>query len=384
MTSLVGKIWRNGLEVACSLLPKDQNKVFCQSYGGRGFSDNPKPLAQELQKRGWTVYWAVKSQEDAASLPEGITPVPKGTGKEIYHRATSGVWIDNCRKWGHLRKSTHQCYVQTWHGFPLKRIEGDASEALDPEYLNAAKADSKMADLFLSDSRFLTEIYRRAFWYEGEVLECGSPRNDILFEDHPELVEKVRKALGLPKQKKLLLYAPTFRKDRGLDVYDVDYKRCVKALEKRFGGSWLVLARLHPNVAERAAELALDPDYVVNASLYPDIQELYLASDGLLTDYSSTMFDFMNTRRPCFLYVNDLAAYRDDRNFTFDLEKLPFVRAEDNDELEKIILDYDANARMAAVDAFEQEFGIVENGTATQQVVEFLEKRREQFSGKQP
>jgi CDP-glycerol glycerophosphotransferase len=96
------------------------------------------------------------------------------------------------------------------------------------------------------------------------------------------------------------------------------------------------------------------------------------------------MFDFMNTRRPCFLYVNDLAAYRDDRNFTFDLEKLPFVRAEDNDELEKIILDYDANARMAAVDAFEQEFGIVENGTATQQVVEFLEKRREQFSGKQP
>ena len=104
----------------------------------------------------------------------------------------------------------------------------------------------------------------------------------------------------------------------------MDYARCVKALERRFGGEWLILAKLHPNIAEKASQLDLDPRYIVNASGYPDIQELYLACDGLVTDYSSVMFDYLITGKPCFLYVNDLAAYKADRNFTFDIDKLPF------------------------------------------------------------
>lgn len=374
--SVLRKIKRNGLCLLFSHFPKNQNKAFCQSYTGRGYSDSPKAIADELLSRGWEVYWAVKGEREAASLPEGVRPVTLGTAEEIYHRCTAGVWVDNCRKWGRLHKKSSQFYVQTWHGFPLKRIEGDAGDALGADYIEAAKADSQMADLFLSDSAFLTEIYRRAFWYGGEVLECGFPRNDILFGEHPELVKKVRDALGLPEQKKLLLYAPTFRKDRGLAAYDVDYERCVKALEQRFPGEWLILARLHPNVAEKAGELKLDPRYIVNASDYPDIQELYLASDALLTDYSSVMFDYLSTGKPCFLYVNDLAAYRDDRNFYYDLDKLPFARAENNEELETVILRFDEAAQKRREEAFRQEFGIRENGTAAKQTVDYLEQRR--------
>ena len=106
------------------------------------------------------------------------------------------------------------------------------------------------------------------------MLEEGFPRNDILARPHPELEEKVRRTLGLPAEKRLLLYAPTFRKDKGLEAYDMDYARCVKALERRFGGEWLILAKLHPNIAEKASQLDLDPRYIVNASGYPDIQEL--------------------------------------------------------------------------------------------------------------
>ena len=370
------KLTRNGLGLLFSLLPKDRKKVFCQSFIGRGYSDNPKPLAEELLRRGYSVYWTVKGEKEAASLPKEIHPVFLGTFGEIYHRATAGVWIDNCRKWGHLFKRPGQYYIQTWHGFPLKRIEGDAVEALDPEYVETAKKDSQMADLFLSDSRFLTEIYRRAFWYDGDILECGFPRNDLLFGEHPELAEKVRNALGLEQGKRLLLYAPTYRKDKGLSVYDVDYARCVKALEKRFGGEWLILARLHPNVAEKAAELKLPP-MVRNASDYPDIGELYLACDALLTDYSSSMFDFMNTGKPCFLYVNDLAAYENDRNFTFDLNLLPFSRVADNNALEESILSFEEGRQAEKVQEFRREFGMVEpTGNAAGKTIDHLEQRR--------
>ncbi len=374
--NVLSKVLRNTLWQIFSFLPKDQNKAVCQSYYGRGYSDSPKAIADELIKRGWKVYWVINKEGEATSLPEGVLPLMLDTPKAIYHLCTAGVWVDNSRKWAYTQKRGKTCYVQTWHGFPLKRIEGDAADALDSSYLTAAKKDSKMADLFLSDSKFLTEIYRRAFWYDGPVLECGFPRNDILTEDHPEIIERVRKALKIPGGKKLLLYAPTFRRDRGLSAYDVDYTRVVKALGSRFGGEWLILARLHPNVAERAKELALDPAYVVNASQYSDIQELYLASDALLTDYSSVMFDFLPTGRPGFLYVNDLAAYRDDRDFTLDLDKLPYSRAENNDELEKNILSFDSAQQEKAAEAFRREFGMVESGTAAKQTADYLEQRR--------
>ena len=367
---------RNGLWQVLSLLPKDRNKAVCQSYYGRGYSDSPKALADELLARGWKVYWTVKGEAEAASLPPGVVPVRVDSPRAIYHLCTAGAWVDNSRKWAYTQKRGATCYVQTWHGFPLKRIEGDAAGALPEDYLRAARKDSRMADLFLSNSRFLTEIYRRAFWFKGDVQEEGFPRNDMLAQPHPELSEKVRRALGLSGDKKLMLYAPTFRRDMGLAAYDMDYARCVRALGRRFGGEWLILAKLHPNVAEKAAQLDLDPRYVRNASDYPDIQELYLACDGLVSDYSSVMFDFMITGKPCFLYVKDLAAYRGDRNFYFDLDRLPFPRAEDNDQLEEALLGFDPQEQARRSQAFYQEFGIVESGAAASRAVDYLEQRR--------
>ena len=372
----LAKLIRNTLWQVLSFLPKNQNKAVCTSYYGRGYSDSPKAIAQELLSRGWQVCWTVKGPAEAAGLPPGVTPLRVDSPKAIWHQCTAGVWVDNARKWAYTQKRGKTCYVQTWHGFPLKRIEGDAADALPPDYLKAARKDSAMADLFLSDSDFLTGIYRRAFWYEGEILSCGFPRNDLLASPHPELAAQVRRSLDLPPDVRLALYAPTFRKDQSLAVYDMDYPRVVRALEERFGGKWLLLARLHPNIASRAAELDLDPAVIRNASDYPDIQELYVAADALLTDYSSVMFDYLNTGRPTFLYVNDLAAYRDDRNFTFDLEKLPFPRAETNDALAAAIRNYDESAQAAATQAFLAEFGIVRAGAAAAQTVDYLEQRR--------
>lgn len=359
-----------------SWLPKQSKKAVFQSFNGRGYSDSPKAIAEELLRRGgWKLYWVVKNPEESRSLPKGVQPVAMGSLAETFHLHTAGVWVDNCRKWGHLWKRPGQCYVQTWHGFPLKRIEGDAADALPEDYLQAAKRDSQMVDLFLSNSRFLTDIYRRGFWYDGEVLEQGFPRNDVLSQSHPEMGEKVRDALGLPAGKRLLLYAPTFRKDKGLAAYDMDYARLVKALEERFGGEWLILAKLHPNIAEKAAQMDLDPQIIRNASDYPDIQELYMACDAMVTDYSSVMFDYLITGKPCFLYVNDLAAYKGDRNFYFDIDKLPFARAEDNAQLEAAIRGFDPQEQARRVEEFCREFGIEESGDAAGKTVDYLEER---------
>lgn len=372
------KIKRNALWQLFSFLPKNKNKAVCQSFYGRGYCDSPKAVAEQLQKRGWQVYWTVKGGSEAASLPQGITPIKVDSARAIFHLCTAGVWVDNSRKWAYTQKRGSTRYVQTWHGFPLKRIEGDAADALPEDYLKAARKDSEMSDLFLSNSRFLTDIYRKGFWYQGQVLECGFPRNDMLKEKHPELLQKVTEVLNISGDKKLMLYAPTFRKDQGLKAYDMDYRRCVKALEERFGQEWLILAKLHPNIAQKAEELDLDSRYVVNASDYPDIQELYLACAAMITDYSSVMFDFLTTGKPCFLYVNDLAAYKDDRNFYYDIDKLPFSRAEDNDELEQIIREFDQEALDKRIAVFNDEFGICESGTAAKQTVDYLEKLRDE------
>ncbi len=377
ITGIAKKALRNTLWQLLSFLPKDPRKAVCRSFYGRGYSDSPRAIAHELLGRGWKVYWVVKGPAEAATLPKGVLPVEEESPQAIYHQCTAGVWVDNCRKWAYTKKRGNTQYIQTWHGFPLKRIEGDAQDALPADYLEAAKKDSAMCNLFLSNSAFLTEIYRRAFWYQGEVLECGFPRNDMLFGPGGKAEEKVRQALGLPGEAKLLLYAPTFRKDKGLEAYDLDYGRCLRALEARFGGKWLVLARLHPNIAEKAARLNLDPRLVVNASDYPDIQELYLACQALVTDYSSVMFDYMNTGRPCFLYVNDLEDYRNDRNFYFDLDKLPFPRAENNKELEAAIGDYSGEDQGEKRQAFCREFGIREDGLAGKKVADWLESRCE-------
>ena len=374
--NLPAKVIRNLLWQALSFLPKQPKKAVCQSFYGRGYSDSPKAVADVLLQRGWRVYWVVKDAGEAGTLPTGVAPILLDSPRAIYHLCTAAAWVDNARKWAYTQKRGRTLYVQTWHGFPLKRIEGDAESALDAGYLKAARKDSRMCDLLVSNSAFLTEIYRRAFWYRGEVLECGFPRNDMLFGPEERAAEKVREALRLPADKRLALYAPTFRKGMGLSAYDLDYRRLAAALGRRFGGEWLVLAKLHPNIAEKAAELNLDPAYVVNASGYADIQELYLACGAMVTDYSSVMFDYMNTGKPCFLYVNDLQAYRGDRNFYFDLDLLPYARAEDNEELERAVLAFDEGVQRRRTEKFRREFGIQEDGGAARAVADWLEERQ--------
>lgn len=373
MSDLLDKIGKGAAWTIGRMLPVQRNKIVISSYYGKGFGDNLRPIAEELLRRrsDLDIVWLTADRQAADSLPKGIRAVDNNSAQKIVELCTAKVWIDNCRKGARLKRE-EQIYVQTWHGFALKRIEKDVVETLGDRYEDYAKRDSSQIDLIVSDSRFMTEVYRRTFWYEGEIQEFGSPRNDALVNGDNETYKLVRSSFGLPEECKIVLYAPTFRADKSMEPYSIDYARLRKNCEARFGGRFAVLIRLHPNIMSQAKELSFDGETTFDASPYQDMQELLAAADIVITDYSSLMFDFMLTGRPCFQYATDIDAYKNDRNFNFSLEKLPFPLAENNDELENAILGFDDTEYQKRLNKFNEEFGVRADGRAAARCVEWI------------
>ena len=181
---------------AYRLFPIDKTKIVISNYYGRGLGDNAKYIAEELLQRNQDIkiIWLVKNKEESNSLPVGVESCLFGSPESVYHLMTSKVWIDNCRKFFIMLKRKEQLYIQTWHGGGAqKRCELDAIDKLGDGYKKMAIRDAKNTDLMISESRFMTNLYHRSFWYDGPVYECGYPRYDILLQNDETLVSKVYK-----------------------------------------------------------------------------------------------------------------------------------------------------------------------------------------------
>ena len=358
----------------CVKLPIQENKVYLTNFNGRGFADNQKYIALELLKREkkYQMIWLLQDPKHQ-KLPEGISPVKTGTFKEIYHMATSKYWINNVRFNQYFRKRKGQFYIQTWHaGLGFKRIEKDVEDTLSKEYIRMAKIDSAAIDLIVSNGKFMTQHFKRIFWYGGEFLEKGHPRNDIFYQAGQKEKEEIYERLGIEKHKKTVLYAPTFRADYGLDAYDLDYERVLLALSKKFGGEWILLVRLHPNLFDKFDRLNIKGENVLNVSTYSDMQELLFASDVMITDFTSAMFEFAIMDKPCFLYASDLEEYMKERGL-ITLDEVPFPKTDSNEELEEIILSYEKEAYLEKVHQF-MEDKCCDRGIGAKSVADWMEE----------
>lgn len=351
------------------------NKIVVCSYLGQGYGDNGKYIVQELlaQNRNYDIVWLVRDMNER--FPDGIRSVKYNTLASIYEQVTAKVWIDNRRKPGYVRKRKNQFYLMTWHaGIGLKRCEKDAQESLSANYIRASKNDSKMADLFLSDSKWTTEQYRRNYWYSGEILEKGLPREDILFLRNEDVAKKIKKELGIKDNVNVLMYAPTFRKEKSkesLELYKLDWENLLQAFENRFGGEWIGLIRLHPNITSLASELEL-PKGILDVSNYSDMQELLMISDCLISDYSSCILDFGLTGRKAFIYAKDIEEYAKDRNFLFDIKKLPFKYAESMEALLEIVITFNQDSYSYELSEFYESCGLFEGGNASKYVADYI------------
>lgn len=355
------------------VFPIRKKKIVCCNMKGKRYGDNPKYIVDELikQKPDYEIVWLIRP-EYKTEVPEGIRPVSYNIFHIVYELATAGFWIDsNTKHFGTLKRK-NQYYIQTWHGsYGLKKLFRDILDKITLLDKKSVQHDAGQWDLLLSNSRFTTQLYKRALWYDGEVMECGSPRNDIFFKDRQIYIEKVKNFFHI-QGKKTVLYAPTYRSDFGTDKYRLDYDLLRKSLEKRFGGEWAVLVRLHPNNISDAADFMEYTDHVINATEYADMQELLAACDVLVSDYSSCMFDFVTKKAPCFIYATDVQKYKDERDFYFDIHELPFPLAENNEEMEKNILQFDQKGYDDKLQALFDTVGLCDEGNACKQTVNWI------------
>lgn len=360
------------------IFPINKNKIVFQCFKGMGYLDNPKYIHMQIINEGLDIecVWITKSQY-INQFPNSIRLVPFNTIRAIYELATAKIWIDNCRKESNVRKRKKQYYIETWHnGISLKKVEKSVESKLSKEYLKGAKNDSLLVDVFISNSEFATKRYKKDFWYNGKILESGLPRNDLFFENEmtkSHIRKKVLNYFNIEHNTKILLYAPTFRKDFNVDVYLKDLSSVMQALHNRFGGKWISLVHLHPNISYKSECLDYNYDFI-NANNYHDFQELLMCSDVLLTDYSSTMFEFSFEQKPVFLFMSDFKEYKNDRDFEIDLSELPYPIANNLNELNEIITTFDEQNYRSDLSLFLKTLGIKEKGKASQLIVEEIKK----------
>jgi CDP-glycerol glycerophosphotransferase len=353
-------------------LPLRDSVVFV-SWKGKQCGDNPLAIAQELRSRGddREHIWAVADYSVAA--PDGAKTVLTGTEDYFEALGRSRYVIANDDMGLNYHKRDGQFYVQTWHGTPLKKIGFDITQ---PQfisgvgYFDVLVADVAKWDLLLSPNPFSTPIMRRAFRYEGEVLESGYPRNDVLHSgDAGRIAADVRERLGLPEGKRAVLYAPTWRDNQyyASGRYRFDFRLDLERAWRQLGDDYVFLIRGHHHMAEDVPA-GTRPGFAINVTAYPDISELFLVSDVLVTDYSSVMFDFAPTGRPMVFFTYDLEQYRDNlRGFYFDFEaEAPGPLLATSDEVVSAIRDIDsvAAAHRVAYEAFTAKFCPLDDGKA--------------------
>lgn len=351
------------------IFPINKRKIVFNNFDGKGYGDNPKYIAEYILKNnlGLEMVWLVNDTCDS-SIPDHIRMVKNHTLAAVYELVTAGTWVDNNRKSFVTRKRSKQYYIQTWHGcMMMKKIEKDAEDKLDFLYLKSAANDSKMIDLCLSNSDFMTKFYEESFWYKGDVLQCGSPKTDFLLNSTSDDVRKIKEKLNIPLEKKIVLYAPTFRSDKNTDVYISEFEKLLEQLESVYKGDWIVLVRLHPAMTEKSSTFCYS-EKVINLSTYSDMQDLLIISEVLITDYSSTMFEFYLMNKIVFLYATDVYNYESERGLYFSFDHIPFPKAKTFEDLLKVIEGFDINKYDQEVDVFMQSIGFTETGDACQKL----------------
>lgn len=360
------------------LFPINDRLVIADNFGGKKYADNPSAIVDKLLelRNDLKIYWVLDKGFYDAVLPKGVKPVKFNSFKHYFILATAKIWIDNIRKPLFIKKRKKQFYIQTWHGgFGFKGMEKEIENKLPKSYIKLAKNDSSNISLLLSNSRWCSEHFKRTFYYDGEIFESGFPRNDVLFhkENFPSIKRKVYKELAISKNTKLLLYAPTFRDDKNLDCYDIDYNKLIKLLEKKTNSKWKILIRLHPNISYMDIFNG-DSNNLINVSKYVSLNDLMISSDMLISDYSSLIFEYAYLSKPIIIYASDIDSYVKQRGLLFKFDELPFPYATNNDELEKVILDYSVSKSKNNLDLFFRKHKLCDDGKASERVAERILK----------
>lgn len=361
--------------------PIKEHVVFFESFSGKSYSDNPKYISERLYQKYPGKYKLVWSYRDAAlSVGYPVIMVKKNSLRYLYYMAVAKYFVWNTRQPSWMQKRPETVFVETWHGTPLKRLFFDMEDitSASPLCKKEVYEEAKDWDYLIAPNPFSARIFRNCFRYSNAMLETGYPRNDILYADDRErLAQKIKEKLEIPKDKKLILYAPTWRDDEYYDSgqYKFQLKLDLGKMKEELSREYILLVRTHYYIADQL-DLSSVGDFARNVSRYDDISELYLISDLLITDYSSVCFDYANLKRPMLFYTYDLEKYRDQlRGFYINMEEefpgpLLFDTCQVIDAIKnlgRIQAEYQKR-----YDRFYEKYCCLEDGTAAEQVIEAM------------
>ncbi len=326
--------------------------VLFEAYMGRSYACSPKALYEAMLDdedfRSYEFIWAFCNCDNYLFLTKNRnTRIVKYKSLNYYITyAKSKYWISNSRIPEHIRRRRDQVYLQTWHGTPLKRlgydleIEGGNAINTIKEIRIKNDRDARRYTYLLSPSSFCTEKLTSSFnlkdlHSDDIIIEAGYPRNDFLFTYSEQDCIRIKKALGIPENKKVILYAPTWRDNQHEAGLGYTYTPGVdfENLRRQLVDEYVILFRAHYFVSN-SFDFEAYRGFVLDVSRYDDINELYIISDLLITDYSSVFFDYANLKKPIIFYMYDLDDYKNQlRDFYIELDSLPGEIIQTEDEL---------------------------------------------------
>ncbi len=366
-------------------LPVKRNTIMFESFLGKQYSDSPRAIYEYMvsSNMDYKMYWSVDRAYVKHLEDNDIQVIRRFSIKWVLLMARAEFWVTNSRLPLWIPKPKHTKYVQTWHGTPLKRLAADMDEVHMPgtnteKYKNNFIKEASKWDYLISPNAYSTEIFKRAFRFDREIIESGYPRNDFLINSNNKMtINRIKYISNLPLDKKIILYAPTWRDNQfyARGKYKFNLEMDLEQMKRELGEDYIIVLRLHYLVAENL-DLTGYEGFIYDFSFHEDIRELYLISDILITDYSSVFFDYANLKRPMLFFVYDIEDYRDNiRGFYFDFEEKapgPLVKTTEQIITEIKKIDEFGFEPTAKEEAFYQKFCYLEDGNASEKVVKEL------------
>ena len=358
------------------IFPIKQNRIILNSYTGTQYSCNPKYITEAILKRfpdKYEIIWTFKEPDKFQFLEEkGIKVVKYASIKRFYYEATAKVSINNIGSysWQPIRKG--QQHVNTWHSALDLNNCALMESANDKIMKKTIFMNAKETSLFLSANRFFTEFcIPKEFGYNGKILEYGLPRNDDYINGNAEKIKKeVRKKLNIAEDAVVVMYAPTWRYGKAKDAPKIDLELLNRAMQKRFGQNYLILFRAHHFAGNISVEML---EHVKNMTEYPSIQELVMATNILITDYSSVMWDAALMGEYVLLFAPDLEKYSKERGLYIPINEWCFPVSLNNKDLAAEIEKVDLEKGIEMAKKHLEKFGNLETGRAAEEFCNWLE-----------
>lgn len=360
-----------------------KNRIYFESFHGKQYSDSPRAIYTYMKEHypEHELIWGVKKGYEPLFIENDVRYVYRLTLKGMYMMASSKVWVINTRMPEWMIKSKKTTYIQTWHGTPLKKLGLDISKVEMPGvstqiYRDNFSKESSRWDYLISANSYSSQIFKRAFNFSNTMLEVGYPRNDDLI--NVSNVSSLKENLGILSDKKIILYAPTWRDNQFYKQgsYKFELPFSLTDFTNKFGNEAILLVRMHYLISENF-DVSQYEGKVLDVSTYADMRELLMISDLLITDYSSSFFDFSLTNKPVLFYMFDQEEYSSvTRGMYFNVsETLPWPIVTTESELTTKVMNY-LNGNLEVdedkLTTFKKRFADFEDGTACEKVAKII------------